>query len=80
MQASVWRKSVNPPEEKVAPDTLNAIKNTLLGYKFNSQYYLNVPDKSQLNIILFICLYNAKTMKSKKTTAALNKINQYELK
>lgn len=68
---------MNPPDEKLNPDTVNAITDNLLGYKFNSQFYLNVPDKSQLNIIIFLCLYNSKVMKGKKTTTALGKMNQY---
>lgn len=77
MQVQTWRKSVNAPDEKLKPDTVNAITNTLLGYKFNSQFYLNVPDKTQLNIIFFLSLYNSKVMKAKKTTTALGKMNQY---
>lgn len=45
----------------------------------NSEYYVKVPEKEYLNIVLFLCLYQD-TIVTKNITNAFKNINAEEMK
>ncbi len=72
------KKSINAKDVNIPEELTNVIQNTLLKYKHESQFFLQLQSKDYVNAIIYLLLYKP-SLETNKIKTKLAKFSNSEL-